>query len=163
MENAPNLKTFKDKAEKINVGKDNPTKGKAGKHKNLKLQAIIKTLPWTPRIIGILAILLISLSLGDSFDQNLTFWQKTGEFIMHLIHPLIFTTVLIISWKRELIGGILFIIIGLIFSNFTFIQVFNSPHPHIPHINNILLINSPFIIIGILFILSHFKEKRKAK
>lgn len=163
MEKAPNLQTLKQKAGKINAAKEKTDNAKTGKLKNPKLLVIIKTLPWTPRIIGILSIIFISISALNSFDQDSTIIKQTGDFLIHLIHPLIFTAVLVIAWKRELIGGILFIVLGLIFSNFTFTQVFSSNRPFFPHINNILLINSPFIIVGILFILSHFKEKRKTE
>jgi hypothetical protein len=67
---------------------------------------------------------------------------------------------LIIAWKWELIGGIIFTIIGIAFSPFIFLHNFRMNHSFWMSIGIIMMITVPFIIVGILFIVSHL-EKRK--
>jgi hypothetical protein len=70
---------------------------------------------------------------------------------MHNIPVLIILGILIAAWKWELIGGILFIaasIAGMIFFN-----VFNGNW-------GALIIMTPFVVTGILFILHHERYKK---
>ncbi len=120
----------------------------------------IKVLHWTPRIICILVILLISLFAFDSFVPSLSFWQQIGAFHIHLIPSFVLLAFLIIAWKWELIGGIIFTIIGIAFSPFIFLHNFRMNHSFWMSIGIIMMITVPFIIVGILFIVSHL-EKRK--
>ena len=103
----------------------------------------IKVIHWLPRIICILTILFISIFALDSFAPELTIWQQIGAFIIHLIPSFILLAFLIVAWKWEYIGGIIFLIIGLGFS-----------------LINMLIITIPFIIVGVLFIVSHFLKKK---
>ena len=115
---------------------------------------------WLPRIICILAILFISLFALDSFQPNLSIWQQIGAFLMHLIPSFILTALLIIAWKRELIGGIIFIIIGLGLSPIVYTHNYNMNHSVWMSLGIISGITIPFAIVGILFIMSHYYKKK---
>jgi prolipoprotein diacylglyceryltransferase len=121
-----------------------------------------KVLYWTARILGILAILFVSLFALDSFSPERTFWQNTAAFLMHLIPSFILLATLIIAWKWEKTGGIILTIIGLAFSIFIF--VFNYKRNHFPVMMCLLqtlAIAIPFVLAGILFILSHYRKKKE--
>ena len=124
------------------------------------MKAFIKIIHWTPRIVCILAILFISMFAADSFAPELTFWQQIGGFIFHLIPSFVLLGILIFSWKRELIGGIIFTIIGLGLSPFIFKLNYNMNHSIGLSIGIILMITFPFVIVGALFIISHYIRKR---
>jgi len=112
-----------------------------------------KALFWAARILCILAILFISLFTLDSFASDQTFWQNTAAFLMHLIPSFVLLAILIIAWKWELIGGVIFIlafIAGTIFFN-SFSGNWGS-----------LIVISPFLITGILFIADYRVNKKKA-
>ena len=68
-----------------------------------------KTLFWTPRIAGILFILFISLFALDIFDLQLGFWGTVVGLFMHLIPSILLTIAIVIAWKREWFGALLFI------------------------------------------------------
>lgn len=68
-----------------------------------------KTLFWTPRIAGILFILFISLFALDIFDLQLGFWGTIVGLFMHLIPSILLTIAVVIAWKREWFGALLFI------------------------------------------------------
>ncbi len=125
------------------------------------MQTGIKILHWTPRIICILAILFISLFAFDSFSPGLTMWQQIGAFLMHLIPSFILIALLVVAWKREFIGGIIFALIGLAFSPFIFLHNYKMNHSVWMSLSVILIINIPFVVVGILFILSYLKKKKQ--
>lgn len=120
----------------------------------------IKVIHWLPRIICILAILFISLFAADAFETGLTIWQQLGAFIIHLIPSFILTIILIIAWKWEFVGGIIFIIIGIGLSPFIFIHNYNMNHSVWVSLGVIMAITIPFAIVGGLFLVSHFLKKR---
>ena len=64
---------------------------------------------WTPRFAGILFILFISLFALDIFDEQLGFWGTIVGLFMHLIPSILLTIALIIAWKWEWVGAVLFI------------------------------------------------------
>ena len=120
----------------------------------------IKVFHWLPRIICILAILFVSLFAADAFSPELTIWQQLGAFIMHLIPSFILIAFLIVAWKWEYIGGIIFIIIGLGLSPFVFVHNYKMNDSIWMSLGIILSITIPFVIVGVLFMVSHFLKKK---
>jgi len=123
----------------------------------------IKIVHWVPRILCILAILFIAMFSLDSFDPKLTLGQQLLGFLMHNIPTLILIAILIVSWKWEIIGGILFILIGVGMSPFIFMHNYAMNHSIGMSLIVILTINFPFIIVGSLFIISHLLKRKKLK
>lgn len=119
-----------------------------------------KLLHWFPRVLCILAILFISLFALDAFNPELSFWEQVFDFIIHLIPSFILIVLLIVAWKRELMGGVLFTIIGLGLSPLVFMHNYNMNHSVWMSLSIISLITVPFSIVGILFIMSHYRKKR---
>lgn len=121
----------------------------------------IKLLHWLPRIICILAILFVSLFAADAFAAGLTIWQQLGAFIMHMIPSFVLIAFLIVAWKWELIGGIIFASIGLIASPLIFMLNHGRNHFTIgASLMVVLAITFPFIVIGILFMISYNLKKK---
>jgi hypothetical protein len=116
---------------------------------------------WAPRILCILAILFISMFAFDSFSPERTFWQNLGAFLIHLIPSFVLIAMLIIAWKWELVGGIIFTIIGLGMSPFIYSHNFRMNQSVGKSLGTILIITMPFIIVGILFVVSHFMKKKQ--
>ncbi|WP_242156827.1 DUF7670 domain-containing protein [Aestuariivivens sediminis] len=115
---------------------------------------------WTPRMLCIIAILFISLFALDAFSAELSFWQQIGAFLIHLIPSFILIALLILAWTKEFIGGILFMLIGLGLSPVVFSHNYRMNHSIFMSLGIILTITIPFAIVGILFIISHFKRKK---
>lgn len=112
-----------------------------------------KFLYWSPRILAILAILLMMIFSIDCFEGGVA-KDILICFVMHNIPALILLGVLIIAWKWELIGGILFVIAfftaGIFFKSFTS----NTAS---------LIVIAPFLLIGILFIVNYSMIEKKLK
>jgi len=127
------------------------------------MKTSISFLHWMPRIICLLAILIISSLAFDSFVPNLTIWQQFGAFLIHLIPTFILIAFLVVAWKWEFIGGIIFIALGIGLSPFIYNHNYNMNHSVGMSIVCILIINFPFVVVGILFILNHFIKKKNLK
>jgi len=116
---------------------------------------------WVPRILCILAILFVSMFSLDAFAPGLTIWQQLGDFFMHLIPSFVLLAVLIVAWRWELFGGIIFTIIGLGLSPFIFLLNHNRNHFSVgASLGAVMMITFPFVVVGILFIISHFLRKK---
>ena len=124
------------------------------------MKTSIRLFHWLPRIICILAILFISLFAADAFAPGLTIWQQLGAFLIHLIPSFILLAFLILAWKWEFIGGVIFMVIGLAFSPFIFILNYNRNHSIWLSLVIILTITIPFVVVGILFLISHRLKKK---
>lgn len=109
---------------------------------------------WAPRIIAILAILFMMVFSLDCFGPEYTFKEKMTCFIMHNIPAFIVIAALVIAWRWELIGGILFILFflaaGIFFHSFE-----RNPAS--------LIVISPFLAVGLLFIWDYFLKKDKTE
>lgn len=119
---------------------------------------ISKFIYWTPRILGIVFVLWLMLFSLDIFEPGLTASQIALGLLMHNLPALALLLVLIISWKHELIGGIVFILAGLAYIillalNQTFAWYMLSWA---------LLISGPAWLVGILFLVGWRKKRRLA-
>ncbi|MCK9186469.1 hypothetical protein M0P48_03455 [Candidatus Gracilibacteria bacterium] len=74
-----------------------------------------KFIYWTPRILSIIFICFLALFSLDIFDGNYGFWGTVLGLFMHNLPSIFLTIILIISWKYEIVGGIAFILAGLLY------------------------------------------------
>jgi len=105
---------------------------------------------WVPRVLSIIFILFLSIFALDIFIPGKDLWYYAVGLFMHLIPNFILLGVLVLSWKKEHIGGIVFILAGLVF---TFIF---KTYELIP---NFLIISFPLFLIGTLFLASYFTKR----
>jgi hypothetical protein len=97
----------------------------------------------------------------DAFAPGLTIWQQVGDFLIHLIPSYIMVGLLIIAWKWEYAGGIIYTVFGLGLCVFIFLLNLNRNHFSVAQtILATLIVAFPFVIVGILFIVSHYMKKR---
>jgi hypothetical protein len=109
-----------------------------------------KFLFWTPRILAILAILFMMMFSLDCFEMG-------GKdvlicLVMHNIPAFITIVVLVIAWKWELIGGLLFIAVSVAGTIY-----FNRSGDNW----GVLVIMTPFLVTGILFIVHYYLNRHK--
>lgn len=120
----------------------------------------LKLFHWLPRILCIMAILFISLFALDAFSYGESTWDQILGFLMHLIPSFVLIGILLIAWKWEKIGGIIFILLGLGLSPFIFKHNYAMNNSISMSLGVIALITLPFVLVGILFLVSHFKKKK---
>jgi hypothetical protein len=122
------------------------------------MEKSIRILHWAPRILCIAAILFVSLFALDAFEPGLPLGDQIKGFLIHMIPSFILLAVLLLAWKRELAGGILFILIGLVTTPVIFTFNYRNNESIWISLIIVLTITIPFLIVGILFVLSHHKK-----
>ena len=122
----------------------------------------IAILHWTPRILCILSILFISIFAFDAFEPGLTIWQQLAAFAMHLLPSFILFMMLVVAWRWELAGGIVFMLLGLGLSPFIYTHNYAMNHSVSMSIGIIMMITFPFFLVGLLFVASYLVKKKQA-
>ena len=72
-------------------------------------QPALWLLYWTPRALCIVYAAFISIFAADVFGGGAGFWQTAVALLIHLIPTFLLIAVLVVSWRREWIGGVLFV------------------------------------------------------
>jgi hypothetical protein len=106
--------------------------------------ATTRFLFWTPRILCLLFAGLISLFALDVFEESRGFWNTTLALLMHLIPTGILLLILIVSWRWEWVGGLLFPALG----TFYLIAFWGRFHW-----SAYVIISGSLFLLGILFLL----------
>ena len=124
---------------------------------------INKFIYWTPRILSIIFICFLALFSLDVISPELSFWQIVVGLFMHNIPVFILLAVLLISWKHEIVGGIVFILAGLLYSGLSIIRIIMSNPVEWYMLFWSLQIAGPAFLIGILFIINWRRKKHNHK
>ncbi len=101
-----------------------------------------KLLYWAPHGLGIALALFISIFALDAFGSG-TLLEQIGGFLIHLIPTYLLVLALIIGWRWELAGGVLFLLLaGLYLATMT---------SRIPLGTGLMLASFP-TVVGVLFV-----------
>jgi hypothetical protein len=106
-----------------------------------------RVLFWTPRVLGIAFAIFLSMFALDVFSEGYSFWQTLGALMIHLVPTAIIVAVLVVAWRWEWIGAVLFAAAAL------FYLVTTLKHP-----DWILAISGPLFLIAALFLVNWFKR-----
>lgn len=63
---------------------------------------------WAPRLLTMVFIAFLSLFSLDVFGEGAGFWETALALTMHLVPVFILVAVLVLAWRREWIGAVLF-------------------------------------------------------
>ncbi len=119
---------------------------------------INKYLYWSPRILSILFLIFLALFSLDVISPGLSFQQIAIGLFMHNIPVFILLAVLLISWKHEIVGGIAFILAGILYVAQMLMNAFANPLEGYM-LSYSLIIAGPAFLIGILFIANWLQKK----
>jgi len=120
---------------------------------------INKFIYWTPRILSIIFICFLALFSLDVISPELSFWQIVVGLFMHNIPVFILLAVLSISWKHEIVGGVVFILAGILYIVSLLITIPRSPSGWYMLFWS-LQIAGPAFLIGILFVINWLKKRK---
>ena len=121
---------------------------------------INKFVYWTPRILSIIFILFLALFSLDIFEMNLGFWGTLVGLFIHNIPVFILLIILIISWKHEIVGGIAFILAGILYIAFILMNVMTTGFEWY-YLAWAVQISGIAFFIGIMFLVGWFKKRKK--
>ena len=103
-----------------------------------------RALLWTPRVLCILFAGFISLFALDVFNEGLPFWKTIVALMIHLLPTFVIVGILVVAWRREWLGGVLFIALAAAY------VVRNFPRMHWP---SLLIIGGSSFVLGVMFLL----------
>jgi hypothetical protein len=128
---------------------------------NNKMPKTNKLIFWTPRILVILFAIFLAIFSLDIFDNCNGFFDCALGLFMHNIPSFILLAILLISWKHELVGAIIFGLIGL--AGIIGIIIAMLTIPEGSRFNPIfIIVGVVCTLIGILFYFG-YKQKNKKK
>jgi len=117
---------------------------------------------WTPRILSILFLIFLALMSLDIFDMKLGFWGTIIGLFMHNIPVFILTILLIISWKHEIVGGIAFILAGIVYIAILLMNAVKTGFK-VYYLAWAVQISGIAFFIGIMFLVGWFKKRKSVK
>ena len=101
---------------------------------------------WIPRSIAILFAAFISVFAFDAFGEKHSSLAEMAGFLIHLVPALVVVVSLIIAWRFRLVGGLLFVIVGI--ASALFFKTYSS-------IGTFCMLSVPLFLIGAMFVASY--------
>ena len=102
-----------------------------------------RVLFWTPRILCILFAIFLSMFALDVFDEGYGFWQTIGALLLHLVPTFIVVIALLIGWRWELVGAVLFGALAVFYVVWMW-----GRFPLVTYLS----ISGPLALVGVLFL-----------
>lgn len=103
---------------------------------------------WSPRILGILVCLFLSLFALDALQGGKSVAEAIPGFAIHIAPMLLLLVVVALSWRWEWIGGIVFVGLAVAYA-----WMARS------HVSWIATISGPLFVVGALFLWSWVRHR----
>ena len=99
---------------------------------------------WIPRGVMFFYIIFLLMFSFDAFNTIEPFFDQLLAFFIHSIPSWVFIIVMIVTWKKPLVAGITFIVIGIL--GMIFLGTYE-------HLTGFMLLTVPPILIGLAYII----------
>jgi hypothetical protein len=117
-------------------------------------QGINRFVFWAPRILCIIFAILISALALDVFGEGYGFWKTIAALLIHLIPTYIVIAVLLVSWRWECVGAVLFTALAVLYVFMAW-----GAFPFVTYVT----ISGPLLLVGILFYVNWISKRRLRK
>ena len=104
---------------------------------------LARIIHWAPRVAAIMIIFFTSLFSLDVFEMDGSPLELLGGFLIHNIPSIVMIILLILAWKRPVIGFVAFLIAAVLFAAFFVRDIYALP--------NLLLFVFPILLVALLF------------
>ena len=104
-----------------------------------------RVLFWTPRILCILFAVFSSVFALDVFGEGYSFWETILALLIHLVPTYIVVIALVIAWRWEWVGAILFLALGVFYIVWTW-----GRFPLVTYVS----MSGPLFLVSALFLLN---------
>jgi hypothetical protein len=95
------------------------------------------------------------------FEPGMSAGEVALGLLMHNIPSIILIILLVIAWRKEIVGAVSYFGAGLLYIGFVTFSVVNSGLPWYIAITWSITIAGPAFIIGVLFLINWIKRKEK--
>jgi len=113
-----------------------------------------RVLFWSPRALSILFIAFLSMFTLDVFDESRGFRATLLALVMHLIPSFVLIGALVLAWRWEWIGALLYAGAGSLYVSWAL----GRPIPAATKFSWILTIAGPAFVIAALFLANWLKR-----
>lgn len=103
---------------------------------------LARVIHWAPRVAALLIIFFVSLFSLDVFELEASPLELLGAFFMHNLPSIIMVLMLVIAWRRPVVGFVAFLLAGLFFLRFVISEL---------SLAHFLLFSGPLLLISALF------------
>jgi hypothetical protein len=104
---------------------------------------------WSPRVLGVLVCIFLSVFALDAFDASTSFSQAVPDFLIHLAPTVVLLGVVALSWRWQWIGALVFIALAV---GYAYLAR--------RHVAWIATVSGPLLAVGILFLFSWIHRQR---
>jgi hypothetical protein len=104
---------------------------------------------WSPRILGILVSLFLSLFALDALGPGKSLLEAGRDFLIHVSPMLVLLGVVALSWRWEWVGGLVFTGLAVTYAYMARL------HPAW-----VSGVSGPLLLVGVLFLLSWSQHRR---
>lgn len=108
-----------------------------------------KFLYWTPRVLSLAFVGFLSIFALDVFSEGVSL-AALGGFVVHLLPSLVLLAAVLLAWKREWIGAVIFIGFGIFY---IWSVGFSRPWSWYASIAG------PSLLVGILYLVGWLKHR----
>ncbi|MGD0696502.1 MAG: hypothetical protein ABSB82_16905 [Terriglobia bacterium] len=109
---------------------------------------------WAPRALSMAFIAFLSLFALDVFNEGYGFWKTLLALIVHLGPVLVLVAVLLLAWRWEWVGAVLYAAAGTLYV----MRVLSLRLRPAIKLNWILTIAGPTFVIAALFLANWLKR-----
>jgi hypothetical protein len=103
---------------------------------------------WSARVLGMGICLFLALLALDAWDPAKPMAARAGEMLIHLLPSLLVLTLLVLSWRREWIGGFAFVGLAIAYAVMVGFRL-----------DWIAVISGPLLLVGMLFFWSRLSSR----
>ena len=128
-------------------------------NKNME-NKINKFVYWTPRVLSISFVLFLAMFSLDVFEPGKSAQEIAFGLLMHNVPVLLLAAVVAVSWKREIVGGITFILAGILYIVMVLAGTMKNGFEWYM-VLWFLTISGPAFLIGALFLLGWHRKRKQ--
>jgi hypothetical protein len=114
-----------------------------------------RALYWAPRAITIAIIAFLGLFALDVFGAGYGFWRTLLALTMHLIPNFVLIAVLVLAWRWEWTGAVLFAAAGVLHAFF----IWQRPFPPATRLAQIVPMETIATVIALLWLTNWIKRR----
>lgn len=104
---------------------------------------------WFPRVLGIVYALFLLIFSFDVFGEGAGLWQSVLAFVVHSIPSIFLFVIVLLAWKKEIVGAVGFILFGTVYMIFAALRASNAGEM----ISWSFVIALPAFLVGIFFVI----------
>lgn len=107
---------------------------------------------WLPRILSITFILFLAVFSLDVFSGGVSVFNIIIGLLMHNIPSIVLTVMLIIAWKHELVGAVVFALVGILYVTLISINMFQYHFEWYMLSYSLIIAGPAFLMSGLFFL-----------